>query len=103
MHMKRLNVQKFDLRGTPRRILFHSESRTLLVMRTESSNDCISMSSDICRVDPVSGSMNSCFKFDPGETPKCMQLTRVGNEQLLVVGTSLSTSRVIMPSGEAER
>ncbi|CAN6440274.1 unnamed protein product [Victoria cruziana] len=94
VHMKRLNVQKFDLRGTPRRILFHSESRTLLVMRTESSNDCISMSSDICRVDPVSGSMNSCFKFDPGETPKCMQLTRVGNEQLLVVGTSLSTSRL---------
>ncbi|KAF3775235.1 Splicing factor 3B subunit 3 [Nymphaea thermarum] len=103
VHMKRLNVQKFDLGGTPRRILFHSESRTLLVMRTESSNDFISMSSDICRVDPVSGFMNSCFKFDPGETPKCMQLTKVGNEQLLVVGTSLSTGRIIMASGEAER
>ncbi|KAK9266588.1 hypothetical protein L1049_021653 [Liquidambar formosana] len=97
---KRLNVQKFYLGGTPRKVLYHSESRLLLVMRTELSND--SCSSDICCVDPLSGSVLSSFKLDPGETGKSMELVKVGNEQVLVIGTSLSSGPAIMPSGEAE-
>ncbi|KAF9595606.1 hypothetical protein IFM89_001355, partial [Coptis chinensis] len=31
----RLNVLKFHLGGTPRKVLYHNESRLLLVMRTE--------------------------------------------------------------------
>lgn len=100
-HSKRLNVQKFHLGGTPRKVLFHSESRLLLVMRTDLTND--SYSSDICCVDPLSGSILSSFKLDPGETGKCMELVKVGNDQVLVVGTSLSAGPAIMPSGEAER
>ncbi|KAM7505591.1 hypothetical protein LguiB_004495 [Lonicera macranthoides] len=100
VHSKRLNVQKFHLGGTPRKVLFHSESRLLLVMRTELSND--SYSSDICCVDPLSGSVLSSFKLDPGETGKCMELVKVGNEHALVIGTSLSAGPAIMPSGEAE-
>lgn len=98
---KRLNVQKFHIDGTPRKILYHNGSRLLLVMRTELDND--SCSSDVCCVDPLSGTVLSSFKFEPGETGKCMQLVKVGNEQVLVIGTSLSAGPAIMPSGEAER
>ncbi|XP_048226057.1 spliceosome-associated protein 130 A isoform X2 [Ricinus communis] len=100
VHSKRLNVQKFHLGGTPRKVLYHSESRLLLVMRTELSND--TCSSDICCVDPLSGSVVSSFKLEHGETGKSMELVRVGTEQVLVVGTSLSSGPAIMPSGEAE-
>lgn len=100
VHTKRLNVQKFHLGGTPRKVLYHSESRLLLVMRTELGRD--SYLSDICCVDPLSGSVLSSFRLDPGETGKSMELVRVGNEQVLVIGTSLSAGAVMMPSGEAE-
>uniref|UniRef100_A0A7C9EGM7 Cleavage/polyadenylation specificity factor A subunit N-terminal domain-containing protein n=1 Tax=Opuntia streptacantha TaxID=393608 RepID=A0A7C9EGM7_OPUST len=100
VHSKRLNVQKFHLGGTPRKVLYHSDSRLLLVLRTDLVND--SFSSDICCLDPLSGSVVSSFKFDLGETGKSMELVRVGNEQVLVVGTSLSFGPAIMPSGEAE-
>ncbi|KAI7736980.1 hypothetical protein M8C21_005393 [Ambrosia artemisiifolia] len=99
-HNKRLNVQKFHLGGTPRKILYHAESRLLLVLRTDLSDD--SCSSDICCVDPMSGSVLSSFKLDLGETGKCMELLKVGSEQILVVGTSLSSGPAIMASGEAE-
>ncbi|KAM6571490.1 hypothetical protein CsatA_015570 [Cannabis sativa] len=100
IHSKRLNVQKFNLGGTPRKVLYHSESRLLLVMRTDLTYD--SCSSDICCVDPISGAVISSFKFEHGETGKSMQLVRAGNEQVIVVGTSLSSGPAIMPSGEAE-
>ncbi|KAF3442807.1 hypothetical protein FNV43_RR16724 [Rhamnella rubrinervis] len=100
VHSKRLNVQKFNLGGTPRKVLYHSDSRLLIVMRTDLSND--TCSSDICCVDPLSGTLLSSFKLEHGETGKSMQLVRVGNEQVLVVGTSLSSGPAIMPSGEAE-
>lgn len=97
---KRLNVQKFHFGGTPRKVLYHSDSRLLLVLRTDLSDDLCS--SDVCCVDPLSGSVLSSFKFEPGEIGKCMELVKVGYEQVLVVGTSLSTGPAIMPSGEAE-
>ncbi|KAM0978103.1 hypothetical protein ACFX2I_014035 [Malus domestica] len=100
VHSNRLNVQKFHLGGTPREVLYHSESRLLLVMRTDLIDD--TCSSDICFIDPLSGSVLSSFKLEPGETGKSMELVRVGNEQVLVVGTSLSSGPAIMPSGEAE-
>lgn len=101
VHNKRLNVPKFHLGGTPKKVLYHSESRLLIVMRTELNND--TCSSDICCVDPLSGSVLSSFKLELGETGKSMELVRVGHEQVLVVGTSLSSGPAIMPSGEAER
>lgn len=97
---KRLNVQKFPLGGTPRKVLYHSESRLLIVMRTELDNEC---SSDVCCIDPLSGSVLSSFKFEPGEIGKCMELVKVGDERVLVIGTSQSAGPAIMPSGEAER
>ncbi|KAK9921586.1 hypothetical protein M0R45_030090 [Rubus argutus] len=100
VHSKRLNVQKLHLGGTPRRIFYHSESRLLLVMRTNLSDD--TFSSDICCVDPLSGSVLSSFKLEFSETGKSMELMRVGNEQVLLVGTSLSSGSAIMPCGEAE-
>ncbi|KAJ0088978.1 hypothetical protein Patl1_32884 [Pistacia atlantica] len=100
VHSKRLNVQKFHLGGTPRKVLYHSESRLLVVMRTELSSD--TCSSDICCVDPLSGTVVSSQKLQPGETGKSMELLRVGKEQVVVVGTSLSSGPAIMPSGEAE-
>jgi splicing factor 3B subunit 3 len=102
VHTKRLNVQKLLLGRTPRRVLYHSESKTLLVMQSECYDDDSSPVSDICCVDPVSGSLLSTFRLDPGETAKCMRLWKVGSEQVLVVGTGLSVGRAIMPSGEAE-
>ncbi|EPS68044.1 hypothetical protein M569_06728, partial [Genlisea aurea] len=97
---KRLNVQKFPLGGTPRKVRYHAESKLLLVMRTElNDNSC---ASDVCCVDPSSGMVISSFKFEPGETGKCMELVKVGNEQVLIVGTSLSAGPAMMPSGEAE-
>lgn len=101
VHSKRLNVQKFYLGGTPRKVLYHSESRLLIVMRTELSHG--TYSSDICCVDPLSGSVVSSFKLEVGETGKSMELVRIGNEQILVIGTSLSSGPAMMPSGEAER
>ncbi|PHU05777.1 hypothetical protein BC332_26599 [Capsicum chinense] len=97
---KRLNVQKFHFGGTPRKVLYHSESRLLLVLRTDLSEDLCS--SDVCCIDPLSGSVLSSFKFEPGEIGKCMELVKTGNEQVLVVGTGLSSGPAIMPSGEAE-
>ncbi|KAL8142871.1 hypothetical protein V2J09_015903 [Rumex salicifolius] len=98
---RRLNVQKFHLGGTPRKVLYHRESKLLLVMRTDVGGDGLS-TSDICCVDPLSGSMLSSFKFEPGETGKCMDLVKAGNEQVLLVGTSLSVGPAVMPNGEAE-
>ncbi|CAL9166748.1 unnamed protein product [Musa hybrid cultivar] len=100
VHCKRLNVQKFSIDGTPRKVLYHSESKTLLVLRTGLGGG--SCSSDVCRVDPFSGTLLSKFQCEPGETAKCMQIVKVGKEQVLVVGTSQSVGRIIMPSGEAE-
>ncbi|KAL7603877.1 hypothetical protein Lser_V15G20005 [Lactuca serriola] len=100
VHSKRLNVQKFHLGGTRRKVLYHSESKLLVVLRTYLSDD--SCSSDICCVDPLSGLISSSVKLEPGETGKCMELLKAGNEQVLVVGTSLSTGPAIMPTGEAE-
>lgn len=102
VHSTRLNVQKFHLGGTPRKVEYHSESKLLLVMRTELSNDNDTCSSDICCVDPLSGSTVSSFKLERGETGKSMELVKIGNEQVLVIGTSLSSGPAIMPSGEAE-
>ncbi|BAT86376.1 hypothetical protein LR48_Vigan03g291500 [Vigna angularis] len=100
VHSKRLNMQKFHLEGTPRKVLYHDESKMLLVMRTDLN--CGTCLSDICCVDPLSGSVVSTFRLELGETGKCMELIRVGSEQVLVVGTSLSSGPAIMPSGEAE-
>ncbi|RDX85125.1 Splicing factor 3B subunit 3 [Mucuna pruriens] len=100
VHSKRLNMQKFHLEGTPRKVLYHNESKMLLVMRTDLNyGTCLS---DICCVDPLSGSLLSTFRFELGETGKSMELVRVGSEQVLVVGTSLSSGPATMPSGEAE-
>ncbi|KAF2554749.1 hypothetical protein F2Q68_00017909 [Brassica cretica] len=99
VHSRRLNAQKFHLGGTPRKVLYHSESKLLIVMRTDLYDAC---TSDICCVDPLSGSVLSSYKLKPGETGKSMELVRVGNEQVLVVGTSLSFGPAILPSGEAE-
>lgn len=101
VHSNRLNVQKFHLGGTPRKVLYHNESKLLVVMRTELSND--TCSSDICCVDPLSGSLVSSFKLEPGETGKSMVFVKVGSEHVLVIGTSLTSGPAIMPSGEAER
>jgi len=101
VHSKRLNMQKFHLEGTPRKVLYHDESKMLLVMRTELN--CGTCLSDICCVDPLSGSVVSSFRLELGETGKSMELVRVGSEQVLVVGTSLSSGPAVMPSGEAER
>ncbi|KAF7804184.1 splicing factor 3B subunit 3 isoform X1 [Senna tora] len=100
VHNKRLNVQKFHLEGTPRKVLYHNESRTLIVLRTELN--CDTCSSDICCVDPLSGSVLSSFKLELGETGKSMELVRVGGDQVLVVGTSKSKRPAMMPTGEAE-
>ncbi|KAJ0249432.1 Uncharacterized protein HA466_0149260 [Hirschfeldia incana] len=99
VHSKRLNAQKFHLGGTPRKVIYHSESKLLIVMRIDV---CDAGTSDICCVDPVSGSVLSSYKLKPGEAGKSMELVRVGNEQVLVVGTSLSSGPAILPSGEAE-
>ncbi|KAE8726484.1 Mediator of RNA polymerase II transcription subunit 7 isoform 1 [Hibiscus syriacus] len=100
VHGKRLNVQKFHIGGTPRKLLYHGDKKLLVLMRTGLSND--TCSSEICCVDPLSGSVVSSYKLQLGETGKCMELVRAGTKQVLVVGTSLSRGPAIMPSGEAE-
>lgn len=94
-------MRKFHLEGTPRKVLYHNESRMLLVMRTELSiGTCLS---DICCVDPLSGSVVSSFRLKLGETATSMELIRFGSEQVLVVGTSLYSGPPVIPSGEAEK
>jgi splicing factor 3B subunit 3 len=94
-------MKKINIMGTPRKVLYHKESRMLLVMRTELSiGACLS---DICCVDPLSGSVLSSFRLDLGETATSMELIRFGSEQVLVVGTSLYSGPPVIPSGEAER
>ncbi|RLN36473.1 splicing factor 3B subunit 3 isoform X1 [Panicum miliaceum] len=100
VHGKRLNAQKFSIGGTPRKVLYHNESRTLLVLRTGLSG--ASCSSDIVQVDPQNGVLLSRYKCEPGETAKCMQITKIGSDQVLVVGTSRSAGRPMMSNGEAE-
>lgn len=101
VHSKRLNMRKFHLAGTPRKVLYHNESRMLLVMRTELSiGTCLS---DICCVDPLSGSVVSSFRMKEGETATSMELIRFGSEQVLVVGTSLYSGPPVISSGEAEK
>ncbi|KAK4762165.1 hypothetical protein SAY87_030049 [Trapa incisa] len=100
VHSKRLNVQKVHIGGTPRKVLYHRESRLLLVLRTDLSNDtCLS---DICCVDPHNGTVLSTFKLEPDEIAKSMELVKVGNDLVVVAGTTLSAGPAIMPSGEAE-
>lgn len=100
---KRLNVQRFPLGSTPRRILYHAESKKLLVMRSEYSDVAYGYVSDICCVDPGSGSVHFSYIFDDGEVPKCMELWKSGNEHLLLVGTGLTTGKAMMDNGEPNR
>ncbi|KAF0907055.1 hypothetical protein E2562_014661 [Oryza meyeriana var. granulata] len=100
VHGKRLNAQKFSIGGTPRKMLYHSDSRTLLVLRTGLTG--VSCSSDIVQIDPNNGVLLSRFKCEPGETAKCMQIAKIGNDQVLIVGTSKSNGRPMMSNGEAE-
>lgn len=100
VHGKRSNAQKFSIGGTPRKVLYHNESRTLLVLRTGLNGS--SCSSDIVQVDPQSGVFLSRYKCEPGETAKCMQIAKIGSDQVLVIGTSKSAGRPMMSNGEAE-
>ncbi|KAL6594944.1 hypothetical protein ACP70R_048047 [Stipagrostis hirtigluma subsp. patula] len=100
VHGKRLNAQKFSIGGTPRKVLYHGESRTLLVLRTGLSGP--SCSSDVVQIDPQNGVLLSRFKCEPGETAKCMQIAKIGSDQVLIVGTNKSTGRPMMANGEAE-
>lgn len=94
-------MRKFHLEGTPRKVLYHNESRMLLVMRTDLNyGACLS---DICCVDPLSGLVLSSLRLEVGEIGRSMELVRFGSEQVLVVGTSLTSGPGVMPSGEAER
>ncbi|KAH7280408.1 hypothetical protein KP509_37G065800 [Ceratopteris richardii] len=99
-HSKRLNVQRHSLRSTPRKIAYHAESKTLLVLRSEWCDHVNGYVSDICCVDPVTGASTFSYKFDHAELPKCMELCRVANEHLLLVGTGLSTGKAMMANGE---
>lgn len=101
VHGKRLNAQKFSIGGTPRKVLYHNESRTLLVLRTGLNG--ASSSSDVVQVDPQNGVLLSRYKCEPGETAKCMQIAKIGNDQVLIVGTTKSAGRPMMSNGEAER
>ncbi|KAG0621581.1 hypothetical protein M758_3G031700 [Ceratodon purpureus] len=100
-HLKRLNVQKLPLGRTPRRILYHSESKTLVVMRTDPGPDG-NLVSDLCCVDPLSGASHSCYTLEAGEVARSIHIWKYRQEQLLLVGTSLSSGGLIMSSGEAE-
>lgn len=100
-HLKRLNVQKLPLGRTPRRVLYHSVSKTLIVMQTDPGPDG-NLVSDLCCVDPVSGASHSCYTLDAGEVARSIQLWKHRQELLLLVGTSL-TKGGVMSSGEAER
>lgn len=100
-HLKRLNVQKLPLGRTPRRVLYHTESKTLIVMRTDYGPDG-GLVSDVCCVDPLSGANYSCYTLDAGEVARSIQLWKRRQEQLLLVGTSLIGGGGIMSSGEAE-
>lgn len=95
-----MNAQKFSVGGTPRKVLYHDESRTLLVLRTGLSG---ASSSDIVQVDPQNGVLLSRYKCEPGETAKCMQIAKIGSDQVLIVGTNKSGGRPMMSNGEAER
>ncbi|KAI4341297.1 hypothetical protein MLD38_026034 [Melastoma candidum] len=74
VHSKRLNVQKFHIDGTPRKVLYHSDSKLLLVLRTD-------------------------LQYELG---KSMVLVRVGNELVVVIGTTFCNGRTILSNGEAE-
>ncbi|CAM6115609.1 unnamed protein product [Calypogeia fissa] len=95
-HSKRLNVQRLPLGRSPRHVLYHSDSKMLLVMRSDRAG------SDICCVDPLAGSIHSCFQLDEGEIGRCMQLWYQRGEHLLLVGTGLTDGKPIMPNGEPE-
>lgn len=100
-HLKRLNVQKLPLGRTPRRVLYHSVSKTLIVMRTDPGSDGNQVS-DICCVDPLSGASHSCYTLETGEVARSIQLWKNRQELLLLVGTSI-TKAGVLASGEAER
>ncbi|KAL3699902.1 hypothetical protein R1sor_017924 [Riccia sorocarpa] len=95
-HTKRLHVQRLPLRRTPRRVLYHESTKTLVVLRSECSV------SDICCIDPLSGTILSSYLLGEGETAKCMQLWHIGGDQLILVGTSLTDGKSMMPNGEPE-
>lgn len=100
-HLKRLNVQKLTLGRTPRRVLYHSVSKTLIVMRTDPGPEGNQVS-DICCVDPLSGASHSCYTLETGEVARSIQLWKYRQELLLLVGTSI-TKAGVLSSGEAER
>ncbi|BBM97233.1 splicing factor 3B subunit 3 [Marchantia polymorpha subsp. ruderalis] len=95
-HSKRLNVQRLPLGRTPRRVLYHAPTAMLVVLRSEHGV------SDICCVDPLSGTISSCYQLVEGETAKCMQLWHTNGEELVLVGTSLTDGKPMMPNGEPE-
>ncbi|KAI4319577.1 hypothetical protein MLD38_033162 [Melastoma candidum] len=100
VHSKRLNVQKFHIDGTPQKVLYHGDSKLLLVLRTEL--DCGDCMSDVCCVDPYTGTVLSTFKFESDELGKSMELVRVGKELVVVIGTTFCNGRTMLPNGEAE-
>ncbi|EFJ05968.1 hypothetical protein SELMODRAFT_136264 [Selaginella moellendorffii] len=93
-----LNVQKLRLGCTGRRVLYHPESGVLIVLRLLSEHR-----SDVCCIEPLSGAVLCVHPFGVGQIVKCMELMKLGDEQLLLVGTASDTRRAVMATGEAER
>lgn len=95
IHNKRLNMNKYDFTGTPRKVLYHNRSRMLLVMM-----ESVMRSSVYC-VNPESGSKMLSIEIE-GDG-RSMEFLEFRNQQFLLVGVRLSSDPAVKPNGEAER
>ncbi len=66
-------------------------------MKSNSSHPNKCVVSNIYCVDPLS------FQLEDGKITRCIQLWKVGNDQLLLVGTSFTRGNSIMTTGETKR
>jgi len=95
VHNKRLNMNKYDFMGTPRKVLYHNRSRILLVMMESM------MKSKVYCVNLQSGSKRVSFEFE-GDG-RSMEFLEFRNQQFLMVGVRHSSDPAVKPNGEAER
>eukprot|EP00850_Spirogloea_muscicola_P014245 SM000101S09243 [mRNA] locus=s101:32546:40287:- [translate_table: standard] len=121
---KRLNLQTLPLGATPRRLVFHDASNTLLVIcsRTRSReklvNGCSTGKrsgnaslinaperrvSELRAIDPISGVVHASFTLEEGELAMSLQVWKQGAEQLVVVGTGFDVEPSVPLSGESGR
>lgn len=102
---KRLSVQQIPVGRTPRHLVYHSVSKTLIIICTSIGASGEPPICEVRCIDPVGGQVHFTHKLEAGELALSVQVWQPHGEQLVVVGTGPANALPLLPhdGGKAVR